>query len=118
MGPVTDAPIDVHQHLWPPALVEALRARTAPPFLRGWTLHLDGEPPYEVRPADHDVAARAATLGGSLALVSLSSPLGLEDLPADEAAPLLAAWHDGAAGLPPVFGAWAAVGRHEPGLAD
>lgn len=118
MGSVTDAPIDIHQHLWPPALVEALRARTAPPCLRGWTLHLDGEPPYEVRPADHDVPARAAALGGRLALVSLSSPLGLEDLPADQAAPLLDAWHDGAAGLPPGFGAWAAVARHAPDPAE
>ena len=30
--------VDVHQHLWPPALLDALRARSAPPFLRGWTL--------------------------------------------------------------------------------
>ncbi len=51
-------PTDVHQHIWPPAFVELLRARTAPPYLDGWTLHLAGEPPYEVDPADHDVAAR------------------------------------------------------------
>jgi hypothetical protein len=123
MGPVTDEPIDVHSHLWPPALVEALRGRTSRPFLRGWTLHLDGEPEYEVNPADHDVAARATRLTAGrrstadpAALISLSSPLGLEDLPARAAAPLLDAWHDGAAALPPIFGAWAAVGRHEPDL--
>ncbi|WP_327429263.1 amidohydrolase [Streptomyces sp. NBC_01236] len=103
-------PTDVHQHIWPPAFIELLRARTAPPYLDGWTLHLTGEPPYEVDPADHDIAARtrlAASDGLDLALVSLSSPLGIEYLPPAEAAPLLAAFHDGALGLPAPFGVWA-----------
>jgi hypothetical protein len=103
-------PTDVHQHIWPPAFVELLRARTAPPYLDGWTLHLAGEPPYEVDPADHDVAARTALAhadGLDLALVSLSSPLGIEHLPPAEAAPLLAAFHDGALALPAPFGVWA-----------
>lgn len=115
--------IDLHQHLWPVGLIEALRRRRTAPRLDGWTLHLDGEPPYVVDPADHDPATRRAaadaTLGaGSQVLLSLSSPLGLEDLPPDEAAPLLASWHDGVAALAPEFGAWAAVGRREPDLAD
>lgn len=104
--------VDVHQHLWGVALVEALRARNAPPFLRGWTLHLDGEPPYEVDPADHDPAARAELVradGLDRALISLSTPLGIEWLPAEEAAPLLDAYHHGAAALPGSFGAWAAA---------
>lgn len=112
---------DVHQHLWPPALVAALRARSEPPLLRGWTLHLPGEPPYEVDPADHDVAARLTRQGDVRALVSLSSPLGLEDLPVAEARALLDTWHAGALELPEGLGAWAAVSRHEPdlsGLAD
>ncbi|GLY14240.1 hypothetical protein Kisp01_12560 [Kineosporia sp. NBRC 101677] len=109
-------PCDVHQHLWPPALVEALRARREPPFLRGYTLHLKGEPAYQVNPADHDVAARLELQAGVRALVSLSSPLGLEDLPPAEARPLLDAWHTGAQEFPSGFGAWAAVGRIEPDL--
>ncbi|MFC6934572.1 hypothetical protein ACFQHO_32345 [Actinomadura yumaensis] len=75
---------DIHQHLWGAPLLAALRARRTPPFLDGWTLHLDGEPPYEVDPADHDPAARAAQAEGdglAAALVSLSSPLGIEWLP-------------------------------------
>lgn len=103
-------PTDVHQHIWPPAFIELLRARTTPPYLDGWTLHLAGEPPYEVDPADHDIAARtrlAAADGLDLALVSLSSPLGIEDLPPAEATPLLAAFHDGALALPAPFGVWA-----------
>lgn len=108
--------IDVHQHLWPPALVEALRARATPPRLSGWTLDLPGEPPYDVEPAHHDAAVRSARehdLGTALALVSLSSPLGIEWLPPDEAVPLLDAWHDGAVNLPSPFGAWASTALAE-----
>jgi amidohydrolase family protein len=108
--------IDVHQHLWPAALVEALRARTDPPMLRGWTLHTAFEPPYEVRAADHDVAARAALDPGTDVLVSLSTPLGVEALPAGDAASLLEAWHSGAAALPEPFRAWAATSDRDPDL--
>lgn len=104
--------VDVHQHLWSPSMVAALRSRREPPFLDGWTLFLDGEPPYEIPPADHDVARRtevAATDGLGRALVSLSAPIGVEWLPAAEARPLLDAYHDGAAELPEPFGAWAAA---------
>ncbi|MEV0374095.1 amidohydrolase [Streptomyces sp. NPDC050636] len=103
-------PTDVHQHIWPPEFIALLRARTAPPRLDGWTLHLPGEPPYDVDPADHDIADRvrlARADGLDLALVSLSSPLGIEYLPPEEAAPLLAAFHDGALALPAPFGVWA-----------
>ncbi|MDO0938885.1 amidohydrolase [Streptomyces sp. DG2A-72] len=109
--------IDVHQHIWPPAFIELLRARTTPPCLDGWTLHLAGEPPYVVDPADHDVAARArlaAADGLGLALVSLSSPLGIEYLPPAEATPLLTAFHDGALALPAPFGVWASPCLSEP----
>jgi len=104
--------VDVHQHLWSPALVTALRARREPPYLDGWTLYLDGEPHYDLPPADHDVALRAelaATDGLGLALVSLSAPIGVEWLPAAEAQPLLDAYHEGSAALPEPFGAWAAA---------
>lgn len=104
--------VDVHQHLWTPSLVAALRSRREPPYLDGWTLFLDGEPPYEVPPADHDVARRtelAAADGLGRALVSLSAPIGVEWLPAAEARPLLDAYHEGAAALPEPFGAWAAA---------
>ena len=110
--------VDVHQHLWPPSLIEALRARTARPMMRDWTLYLVGEPPYRVDPADHEVAARTRMNKGlHLAVISLSCPLGLEDLPDDQALALLDGWHAGAAALPSGFGAWAAVRRHEPDLA-
>ncbi|KOG66183.1 amidohydrolase [Streptomyces griseoflavus] len=101
---------DIHQHLWPPRFLSLLRARTAPPLLDGRTLHLPGEPPYAIDPADHDPAARverARADGLDRALLSLSSPLGIEFLPPEEAAPLLDAFHDEALALPAPFGVWA-----------
>jgi 6-methylsalicylate decarboxylase len=104
--------VDVHQHLWPRELIDALRARRSPPRLHGWTLELAGEPDYTIDPAAHDVevrAARAVEDGLDLALVSLSSPLGIETLAPAEARELLAAYHDGVLALPAPFAGWAAA---------
>jgi predicted TIM-barrel fold metal-dependent hydrolase len=113
-GPTASpAIVDVHQHLWPESLIEALRARSAPPRMRGWTLELSGEPDYEVDPHAHDPGERAEQAradGLDLALVSLSSPLGIESLASgEEAAELIDAYHEGVLGLPEPFGAWAAA---------
>lgn len=108
--------VDVHQHLWPPELVAALRARSAPPLLDGWTLHVEGEPAFAVDPDDHDVERRAGLARSeelSSVLVSLSSPLGIEDLPPSDAVPLLEAYHDGSLALPAPFRVWAAAGLRE-----
>ena len=115
--------VDVHQHLWPEPLIEELRRRSRPPSLDGWTLLTGNEPPFEVNPADHDVARRArqATRDGTgLALIGLSSPLGIEYLMPDEAEPLLVAYHTGVAALGAPFGGWAAASLAAidgPGLA-
>jgi Amidohydrolase len=104
--------VDVHQHLWPQELIAALRARRRPPRLRGWTLELTGEPDCAIDPAAHDVdarAARAAEDGLDLALVSLSSPLGIETLAPGEACELLDAYHEGVLALPAPFAGWAAA---------
>ena len=45
-------------------------------------------------------------------------PLGIEALPPDAGRPLLDAWHEGAAALPPEFGAWAAPCLSEPDPAE
>ncbi|MCH1864992.1 amidohydrolase family protein [Nocardioides sp. CFH 31398] len=113
--------VDVHQHLWPEPLVEALRRRTRAPRLVGWTLHLEGEPPYEVDPATHDLAARAGTDradGVGLTLLSLSAPLGLERLPAEESTPLLDGWHGLADDVGDAHGLWAAPRLVEPDPAE
>lgn len=109
--------VDCHQHLWPPALVDALRARRSPPRLVGWRLHLVGEAPYDVDPGWHDRARRAAhdvVDGVDLALYSLSSPLGVESLDPEAATPLLAAWHD----LADEASIWAAPRLREPDPLD
>lgn len=114
-------PIDIHQHLWPEPLLRALSQRREPPMLRrdarGWSLRLSGEPEAPVDLADHDPDRRAALAdadGLDRVLVAPSTPLGIEALPADQAEPLLAAYHEGVAALPAPFGAWAAVGLADP----
>ncbi|MHA3702053.1 amidohydrolase [Jatrophihabitans sp. YIM 134969] len=98
-------------------LLEALRTRSSVPRLDGWTLHTAGEPPYPVRPDDHDpVARRDRETPGTQVLVSLSTPLGIEAMPAVEATPLLDAWHAGAVDLPAGYRAWAAVSEVDPDL--
>jgi predicted TIM-barrel fold metal-dependent hydrolase len=104
--------IDVHQHLMPPQLLEVLRRRTAPPRMRGWALGLDGQPDYFIDPEHHDVQARLAQTardGLQLAVVSLSSALGVEQLAPDEARELIDAFHEGAIELPSPFRPWAAA---------
>jgi predicted TIM-barrel fold metal-dependent hydrolase len=108
-----EAPVvDIHQHLWPESLIAALRARSTPPRLREWTLELAGEGEYAVDPGAHDADDRAELArsdGLDLALVSLSSPLGIESLTPAEAGDLIDAYHEGALALPEPFGAWAAA---------
>jgi 6-methylsalicylate decarboxylase len=109
--------IDVHQHLWPPPLVAALRSRHRSPRLRGWTLELDGHPDSELNPSDHDPTARARQAfedGLDVAMVSLSSPLGIELLPPREADELLEAYHAGVRELPAPFQGWAAARLTRP----
>jgi len=71
-----------------------------------------GEAPFEVNPADHDVALRAALAahdGVGRVVIGLSSPLGIEYLMPEDAVPLLDAYHDGVAELGPPFAGWAAA---------
>jgi hypothetical protein len=113
--------IDVHQHLWPESLIAELARRRKPPRLRrrrqGWVAVVAGEPDSPFNFVDHDPGRRSELVradGLDRAYVALSSPLGIEALPPDEAQPLLDAWHDGAGALPERFGAWAAVSVTEP----
>jgi len=104
--------VDIHQHLWPEALIEELRRRSTPPRLDGWTLLTGSEPPFAVNPADHDAGLRArqaARDGVDLAVIGMSSPLGIEYLMPDEAEPLLDAYHRGVAALGSPFAGWAAA---------
>ena len=89
--------IDLHQHLWPAAFIEALRERDGVPRLDGSTLVLP-EGIYEFDLDDHLLQRRLAqldTAGIDVAVVSLQPTLGLEALPADERLRLERIWEDG-----------------------
>jgi 6-methylsalicylate decarboxylase len=117
--------LDVHQHLWPEPFVDALARRTEPPCLRRdgatWVLRLAGEPDAPLDLESSDPGARRATLaqdGVDGALLCLSSPLGIETLPAEQARPLLDAWHEGVYALGAPFGVWGALALDDAGPAD
>jgi hypothetical protein len=108
---------DVHQHLWPEPFVDALRARTRPPLLREWVLETEGEPAFICNPADHDADARRRLdrdADVDCAVVSLSSPLGIEWMLPEDGQPLLDAWHQGALALGDGFEVWAAASVRDP----
>jgi hypothetical protein len=116
---------DVHQHLWPEALVSALTWRREPPLLQrsggGWILRLRDEPDHPFDPADHDPAQRARLLerdGVERALLAISSPLGIEGLARSQAEPLLHAHNAGLLELGGPFGVWGAVSLRPPDPAD
>ncbi|HMO00215.1 MAG TPA: amidohydrolase family protein [Miltoncostaeaceae bacterium] len=113
--------VDVHQHLWPDPLLRALHRRARTPLIRrsgqGWVLRIDGEPEWPIDLRDHDPVRRAALVaddGLDEAWVALSSPLGVEALPPDESAELIAAQHEGTRGLPAGLRAWASTGVASP----
>ena len=84
----------------------------------GWWLRLAGEPDGAVRPRPSTTPPPAPRSSPATASSARSwpprRPLGIEALPAAEAEPLLAAYHEGVAALAGCFGAWAAVGLDEP----
>src|SRR4051794_25835478 len=105
--------IDVHQHLWSEGLYAALARRSQAPRLRpragGWQLELAGEPPFALPQEPCDPDRRVAVLddlGADVGVVALSTALGVEDLPADEAHAVLAAWDADADALPVRLPAW------------
>lgn len=122
MTDLRSSAIDVHQHLWPAAFLDALRSRRRPPMMRDWVLYTAGEAPYAVEPRDHDPVRRTSIDAGVGTIVlAPSAPLGIESLPPVEAVVLLDAWHEGIRALGAPFAGWAAVSSVDPdldGLAD
>jgi hypothetical protein len=117
--------IDVHQHLWTEPLVQALASRDELPFVRrehGLTvLFLSGERPYVIDLSAEAPARRAELVeldGLDRALLCLSSPLGIESLPREQALPLIDAYHEGALALGDPFGVWGALALDRPDPAD
>ena len=96
--------VDLHQHLWPEGFISALAARDRSPRVYGsgdgMRLELGFEPGGPLSAAAHDPDRRLAILDAGeidAAVVSISTPIGVESLPEDEATPLLDAYHDGIA---------------------
>lgn len=119
--------VDVHQHYWSEELLDALAQRRTLPFVRrtnGLTiLHSVGEQPYLLDVYAETPERRAGLLaedGLDLALVALSSAIGVEALPYPEARELIEAHLDGVLALPDEFAAWGplALGRIEPDEID
>jgi predicted TIM-barrel fold metal-dependent hydrolase len=113
--------VDVHQHLLGEPLVEALARRTEAPMLirhrEGWIFRVPAEPDSVLAFGATDVAGRAAALdedGVDRALVALSTALGVESLPGEEALELIEAHHQGLDDLPTEFGGWGAVQLESP----
>ena len=108
--------IDVHQHLWTEPFSEALAERRELPLVRirnGLTmLFCAGERPYVIDTSAETLARRAALVeldGLDRALICLSSPVGVESLPREQALPLIDAYHEGALSLGQPFGVWGAI---------
>jgi 6-methylsalicylate decarboxylase len=117
--------IDVHQHLWTQPLIAALADRRELPFVRRdndlTVLFLTGERPFVIDTCAESPGRRRALLElDSLdgALVCLSSPLGIESLPREQALPLIDAYHEGALSLGQPFGVWGAIALDRPDPAD
>ncbi len=112
---------DIHQHLWTEPLVQALASRDELPFVRrehGLTvLFLAGERPYVIDLSAEEPARRAELVeldGLDRALLCLSSPLGIESLPREQALPLIDAYHEGALALGDPFGVWGTLALDRP----
>lgn len=92
---------DVHQHLWPPELLDVLTERRGVPLLRGDELVTpEGTFPFDARA--HDPEARLAALdrdGIDVAVLSLQPTLGAEGLPGPEREELELAWLEGIHGV-------------------
>jgi hypothetical protein len=113
--------VDVHQHLLSEPLIAELARRQRPPALirrrGGWTFRVAGEPDSALSFDATNVALRSVGLRRDnidRALVALSTALGIETLPAEEAQLLLEAHHLGIDALPTDFGGWGAVQLETP----
>ena len=117
---------DVHQHLWTEPLLAALAERERLPFVRrrgGATaiLHSAGECAYAIDTEIETPGHRAAQLrdaGLDVALIALSSPIGIEALPRGEARELIDAHLEGIDSLTSQFAAWGPVALDRPDPAD
>lgn len=108
--------IDVHQHIWTAPLLALLGKRDALPLVResnGVTvLHSAAEQPYVIDVQAEAGEQRASLVhddGLDLALIAISSPIGIEALPRESALELIEAHLEGVTALPGEFAAWGPI---------
>ena len=104
--------IDLHQHLWPPPFLSALRARRRPPRLEGWTLELFEGDRWAIDPGGHEPATRPR--GEQLIALAPSAALGIDRLAPAEAAELAEVWLAGVLALGGPYAPWATAGTITP----
>ena len=116
---------DLHQHVWTESLLDALAARDQLPFVRRHDgvciLHAAGETPWAINERTQTRVAREKQLDtdrADRAVVALSSPIGIETLPTDQARELITAHLDGVAALGERFAAWGPVPVRDPDPRD
>ena len=112
---------DVHQHVWTAPLLDALAARERLPFVRRSggiaVLHCVGEQAWAIDLVSETPRGRADLVredGLDQALIALSSPIGIEALPREEARELIDAHLDGVTELGPEFTAWGPLPLDRP----
>ena len=108
--------VDSHQHIWTAPLIAALAQRDRLPLVRiqdGVTiLHGAGELPYVIDVEAEAPQRRAALVHGDgldLALIAISSPIGIEALPRESALELIEAHLEGVLALPRELAAWGPI---------
>jgi 6-methylsalicylate decarboxylase len=108
--------VDAHQHIWTRPLLDRLAERDLLPLVRyedGLTvLHSAAESPYVIDVPAEAPAERAARVhedGVDLAIVAISSPIGIEALPRESALELIDAHLHGVLALPSEFAAWGPI---------
>jgi 6-methylsalicylate decarboxylase len=113
--------VDVHQHIWTTPLLDALAARERLPFVR-WAdglavLHCAGEQAWAIDVASETAPRRAELAradGLDRVIVALSSPIGIEALPREEAEFLIDSHLAGIETLGSQFAAWGPVALDRP----
>jgi hypothetical protein len=107
--------------MWTKPLLDALAARRSLPLVRradGLTvLHSAGEQPYVIETGSELPHLRGSLVrndGLDLALIAISSPIGIEALPRESADTLIAAHLEGVGSLGEEFAAWGAVALEGP----
>jgi 6-methylsalicylate decarboxylase len=113
--------LDLHQHIWTEPLIDVLASRVELPFvrLRGGVaeLHAAGERRCAIDLNSQSALRRTRLLDEDrieLAVIALSSPIGIEALPRDEALAVIGAHLDGVRALGHRFAAWGPIPLDNP----